>query len=243
MLPILNMDSTRAGHMAAAAAAAAVVVLIVAATGAKSVLPAAAVTVWALYCVGASAFASDPPINGNLLRQMATGAAFALALGGGEIAVAIDVVAAVGNMASEVTVGSKVSLGFSGIAVAAGVWSAVRQGLPAVWLSTGRLLVAAGTALRNHKVKAIPGSGFTDPSRPIRTVANEYMLLLITTSAVGGGAAIIAVPQPWMWITMAVSTAFAVLITAFTVDKALTKNPTTRAEQIASSLLSVSEGN
>ena len=242
MLPFLSLDGVLVAHTTAAALAFITVVTVGIINPSLSLISP---SIWLAYHSVAACLARSTPIplkigDGNTARQLAT--AVGLAALGTWDTLALDLCAGANNAASEAVVGTNESPIFSALALAAALYLATLQINHNAWAAVGRIAITLATAARNYKVRVFPSSGFTDAARPQRIIINEYVLILISSISVLGGSVLYADDNSKdAWIGVASVSAFLVLVTAFAIDKAYTRSPTTRAEQIANSLLEMHE--
>ena len=196
---------------------------------------------WAMY-QGLCALSSQPVPgrtgDGNTARHILTAAALAVL----DVShVGVNMAVGIAGAAAETIVGNYDEKTFLALGLLGSIYLAVINGENSLWSSVGRIIVVLATGLRSRIVRIIPGSGFTDPTRPTRIIMFEYLLTFLSTTTVLGATILQVKSTSPTYIFLGTTAGFIAMVLSFAIDRAYNTSPATRAENIAMSLLSVSE--
>ena len=239
MVPVLPLDKVRPLHVLSAAAA-------VAACGwvgifSKLTHPhALAVTgVWALYhgvCAATPLPTPGRNGDGNTPRHVLTAAMLAVL---DPPNIGYNVAIGFAGAGAETIVGSKDEKVFLALQLIGSIYLAVVGAVANPWSAAGRIVLTLGTGVRNKIVRAIPGSGFTDPTRTTRLIMTEYAMMYLSTTTVLGAAILDVQATQSSYVFLGTASSFVAIVLGLAVDRAYNTSPATRAETIAMSLLTV----
>jgi len=241
VLPVLPLDHLRPIHILSAVSSVATAVWIAIHSKLHHPSPLAVAGSWAMYqglCALSSQAVPGRTGDGNTARHVLTAAALAVL----DVShVGVNMAVGIAGAASETIVGNYDEKTFLLLAFLGSVFLAVVNEATSPWGSSGRLILVLVTGIRNRIVRIIPGSGFTDPTRPTRIIMFEYLLTFLSTTTVLGASILQVKSTSTTYIFLGTVAGFIAMVLSFAIDRAYNTSPATRAENIAMSLLSVTE--
>lgn len=239
MIPVLPLDRVRPIHVLSAVASVAACIWVGVVSKLTQPRALAVTGVWALYQTICSISGDPTPGrlgDGNTPRHMLTATMLA-ALDTSNIG--YNVAIGVAGAGAEIIVGSTDEKVFLVVGLIWSVYLAVVEGVINPWSSGGRILLIVGTGIRNRIIRAVPGSGFTDPNRPTRIVMTEYAMIFLSTTTILGAAIVDVRTTQSTYVFLGTASTFVAIVLGLAVDRAYNTSPAARAETIAMSLLTV----
>lgn len=241
VIPVLPLNHLRPIHVVSAVLSVATAVWIAIYSKLHHPSPLAVAGSWAMY-QGLCALSSQPVPgrtgDGNTARHILTATALAVL---DMSHIGVNMAVGIAGAASETIVGNYDEKTFLALALLGSVYLAVLNGETSPWSSAGRIILVLVTGFRNRIVRILPGSGFTDPTRPTRIIMFEYLLTFLSTITVLGTTILQVKSTSTTYIFLGTTAGFIAMVLSFAIDRAYNTSPATRAENIAMSLLSVSE--